>query len=197
MVVCADRGYRHALSLGLTPNVLVGDFDSLGADELDDARSRGVRVELHPTDKDATDLELALDLAVDGAAFGTRLTVIATPDLTERIDHLLSQLGLLASPKYAHVAITAWFGEALVGIVHPESPVVVEGEKHELVTIIAVGGEIRGVTTRGLRYPLLNESLSPFATRGVSNTLASLPASVSITGGVGAVIRPHALRRTT
>ena len=193
-VVCADRGYTHALTLGLTPTLLVGDFDSLAEHQIDEARASGVLVELHPTEKDATDLELALDRAVDGAVAGTLVTVVATPDLTERIDHLLAQLGLLASPKYAHVTMNAWFGEAFVTIVHPHSVTHVRGTDGELVTIIPIGGEVTGVTTIGLRYPLANESLSPFATRGVSNILASSPASVHIITGVAAVIRPHALR---
>lgn len=193
-VVCADRGYTHALTLGLTPTLLVGDFDSLAQHQVDEARASGVLVELHPTDKDATDLEIALDRAVESAVTGTVITVVATPDLTERIDHLLAQLGLLASPKYAHVAITAWFGEAFVAIVQPHTDVEVRGTEGELVTIIPIGGDATGVTTSGLRYPLANESLSPFATRGVSNILASSPASVRIASGVAAVIRPHALR---
>ena len=195
-VLCADRGYRHAITLGLKPTVAVGDFDSLTSNEVDEANHAGVIVELHPTDKDATDLELALDRAASSGDASTDrvLTVIATPDLSDRVDHLLAQLGLLGSPKYAHIRINAWLGEAFVSIVHPRTPAQVTGTPGELVSIIPVGGRATGVRTTGLAYPLTGETLSPFSTRGVSNVLEAVPAWVHVSTGVVAVIRPHALR---
>ena len=197
IVICADRGYAHALTLGLVPSMLIGDFDSLDAQLLADARVAGLTVEVHPTDKDATDLELALDRAIAGAApeAGTlRLTVVATPDVGERIDHLLSQLALLAAPKYAQAELTAWFGTACVHIAHPSQAVDFQGRPGELVTLLAIGGEATGVSTTGLRFPLRHESLSPFSTRGVSNILADPSASITLAGGRLAVVRPHALK---
>jgi thiamine pyrophosphokinase len=211
-VICADRGYAHALALGLRPTLLVGDLDSLSAADLDHARASATVVEMHPSEKEATDLELALDRAVDlgheialhpaqvdGTEFdrattATTLTVVATPDVTERIDHLLAQLGLLASPKYAHVLVKAWFGEALVTIVHPGTPAYLQGVRDELVTLLPVGAPANGVTTTGLRFALANETLSPFSTRGVSNLLEGRTATVSVSDGALAIIQPHALR---
>ncbi len=202
-VICADRGYEFALALGLSPTLIVGDFDSLSPVRVNEAQRAGVSVELHPTDKDATDLELALDRATSdksvesGAGVVTLVTVVtvvATPDLHDRVDHFLAQLGLLASPRYAHVRINAWFGEAFVTIAHPSSPANVTGSPGELVSIIPIGGDASGVRTSGLVYPLSGETLTPFSTRGVSNVLDSFPASVHVTDGVVAVIRPHALR---
>lgn len=192
-VVCADRGYAHALALGLTPTVLIGDFDSLAPVDLDRARAAGVTVEAHSPEKDATDLELALDRAVTSHSGELRVTVVATPDVDERIDHLLSQLALLAAPKYAHAELLAWFGSACVQIVHPTREVAVHGRPGELVTLLAIGSEARGVSTAGLTYPLRDESLSPFSTRGVSNLLSGTSATISVTAGCLAIVRPHAL----
>jgi thiamine pyrophosphokinase len=192
-VICADRGYAHALDLGLTPTVLTGDFDSLDRVDLDRARAAGVSVEAHSPEKDATDLELALDRAVTGHAGELRITVVATPDVGERIDHLLSQLALLAAPKYAHAELLAWFGSACVQIVHPARTVAIHGRPGELVTLLAIGGVATGVTTTGLDYPLRDEPLSPFSTRGVSNVLSDTSAAISVTGGCLAIVRPHAL----
>ena len=192
-VICADRGYTHALALGLAPSVLIGDFDSLDPGELAEARAAGLTVEAYATEKDATDLELALDRALTGHVGELRVTVVATPDVGERIDHLLSQLALLAAPKYADAELLAWFGRACVQIVHPLRTAAVLGRTGELVTLLAIGGEATGVTTQGLTYPLRNESLSPFSTRGVSNILATPSATVSVTAGCLAIVRPHAL----
>ena len=192
-VICADRGDTHALTLGLTPTVLIGDFDSLAPVDLGRARAAGMSVEAHSPEKDATDLELALDRAVTGHIGELRVTVVATPDVGERIDHLLSQLALLAAPKYAHAELLAWFGSACVQIVHPTRAVNVHGRPGELVTLLAIGGEASGVTTTGLTYPLRNESLSPFSTRGVSNVLSGTAAAISVAAGCLAIVRPHAL----
>ncbi len=192
-VICADRGYAHALALGLTPTVLIGDFDSLAPVDLDRARAAGVSVEAYSPEKDATDLELALDRAVTGHNGELRVTIVATPDVGERIDHLLSQLALLAAPKYAHAELLAWFGIACVQIVHPARTVAIRGRVGELVTLLAIGGEATGVTTTGLTYPLRNESLSPFSTRGVSNVLFNTSATISVAGGCLAIVRPHAM----
>ena len=192
-VICADRGYTHALALGLVPTALIGDFDSLAPVDLDHARAAEVSVEAHSPEKDATDLELALDRAVAGHDGAFRVTVVATPDVGERIDHLLSQLALLAAPKYAHAELVAWFGNACVQIVHPTRPVAIHGRPGELVTLLAIGGEAAGVSTAGLTYPLRDECLSPFSTRGVSNVLFSASATISITRGCLAIVRPHAL----
>ncbi len=192
-VICADRGYAHALVLGLTPTVLIGDFDSLAPGDLEQARANGVSVEAHSPEKDATDLELALDRAVSGHTRTLRITVVATPDVGERVDHLLSQLALLAAPKYADAELLAWFGSACVQIVHPTRTVAIRGRAGELVTLLAIGGEAKGVSTAGLTYPLRDESLSPFSTRGVSNVLSGTAATVSVASGCLAIVRPHAL----
>jgi thiamine pyrophosphokinase len=73
VLVAADRGLDHALSLGMTPTVVTGDLDSVSTRGLDVARTGGAEVVAHRADKDDTDLELALDLA---AGIGSRLLVV-------------------------------------------------------------------------------------------------------------------------
>lgn len=197
LVICADLGYVHARTLGLRPSLIIGDLDSLDGAAVAAAEAAGVRVERHPPAKDATDLELALDSAVRAVADRTRpvsFTVIATPDIDERIDHLLSQLGLLASPKYHSFFIDAWFGQSHVRIVRPGPARQMFSVPGELVTILAIGGDAAGVETEGLRYPLREETLTPFTTRGVSNVAEGHSFSVTCLDGRLAVIRPHALK---
>jgi thiamine pyrophosphokinase len=194
LVICADLGYEHAKALGLTPSIVIGDLDSLDDNVVKQAEDDGVRVERHPPAKDATDLELALDAAVRASSAGTSFTVVASPDIDERIDHLLSQLGLLASPTYDAFDVEAWFGQSLIRIVRPHARVEMASAPGELVTLLAIGGVAEGVTTDRLRYPLHAETLSPFTTRGVSNVAESSSFDVSCSSGRLAVIRPHALR---
>src|SRR5512144_1217814 len=75
-VVVADRGLDHAQALGLEVAIAVGDFDSASAEAVAAAEHAGTRIERHPVEKDATDLELALDVAIGLAP--ARILVLAS-----------------------------------------------------------------------------------------------------------------------
>ena len=189
-VVAADGGLDRALALGLTVDVVVGDLDSVSGDALAAAEAAGVRVVRHPTAKDATDLELALDEAAALCArrdVGTgRVLVLASAG--GRLDHLLSSLLLLASERYAAVELDALVGDALVQVIRGERALA--GTAGETVSLLALGGPAVGVTTSGLEYPLRTETLEPGSSRGVSNVFSGGEARVSLASGVLLAIRP-------
>jgi thiamine pyrophosphokinase len=183
-VVAADRGVDHALALGLHVDVAVGDFDSASPGAIEAVERGGARVERHPRAKDATDLELALDTAVELGA--RRIVVLA--GVGDRLDHLLAAFLLLASPRYAEVEIDAWVGGSLTHVVRTEREI--RGEPGELVSLMAAHGPAAGVRTAGLAYPLEGETLEPGSTRGVSNELVGAAARVSLERGVVLAVRP-------
>ena len=190
-VVAADGGLKRAASLGLEVDVVVGDLDSVSPDALAAAEAAGARVVAHPPEKDATDLELALDEAM--ALGAKRVLVVASAG--GRLDHLLSSLLLLGSKRYDTVELDALVGDALVHVIRTERAL--EGGVGELVTLLALGGPAEGVTTSGLEYPLLHETLDPGSSRGVSNVFSAAEAHVSISSGVLLAIRPDGTRRSS
>ncbi|MDH3296199.1 MAG: thiamine diphosphokinase [Acidimicrobiia bacterium] len=177
--IAADSGVDHARALDLIVDAVVGDFDSASPQGLDWARRQGALIESHPTDKDQTDLELALAKAASwidrpGAADGDRsavdeLVVIGLDG--GRIDHLLANLLTLAGPHSAEVPTTAYLGPCRVSVVRTERTL--RGRPGEVVTLLAVGGRAEGITTRGLAYPLTDEHLETGSARGVSNVFAT------------------------
>ena len=190
-VVAADGGLERAASLGLEVDVVVGDLDSVSPGALAAAEASGARVVAHPTEKDATDLELALDEAM--ALGAKRILLVASAG--GRLDHLLSSLLLLGSKHYETVELDALVGDALVHVIRTER--VLEGGAGELVTLLALGGPAEGVTTSGLEYPLLHETLDPGSSRGVSNVFSASEAHVSISSGVLLAIRPDGKRESS
>jgi thiamine pyrophosphokinase len=104
-----------------------------------------------------------------------------------------AQLGLLASPAWSGVALTAYLGRACVQTLHGGGTSEVHGRPGELVSIVPVGGPAIGVRTEGLRFPLVDETLDAFATRGVSNELVAPTGRVSLRSGAVLIITPHAL----
>ena len=91
LLICVDGGARHFSKAGITPHVLLGDFDSIDANLLQTYEKDGVKLVKYPTGKDYTDMELALDYAAEHGA--TRVFIMGA--IGSRIDHSLSNLQLL------------------------------------------------------------------------------------------------------
>jgi thiamine pyrophosphokinase len=183
-IIAADGGLAHALTLGLEVETVVGDLDSVDDAVVAGASTAGVRVLRHPAAKDATDLELALDEAL--ARRPQRILVLAGDG--GRLDHLLGVLLLLASPRYASVAIDAEIGPARVHVIWSER--LLSGAVGETLSLLASHGAAEGVWTEGLVYPLVGETLEPGSTRGVSNVFAAEEARVRVERGVLIAVRP-------
>jgi thiamine pyrophosphokinase len=182
-VIAADRGLEHARAFGLDVDLAVGDFDSASADAVAAAEAAGTGIERHPVDKDATDLELALDAAL--ALAPAQILVLGGDE--GRLDHLLSMLLVLGLPRYAEVPIDARIGRARVHVIRGER--VLEGVPGELISLFALHGEA-DVRTQGLAYALAGETLEPGTSRGVSNTFASDMVRIVVGRGVVLAVRP-------
>ena len=192
-VIAADSGLSHAEQLGLPVTTAIGDFDSVVTGVLAEAEARGVEIVPYPVNKDATDLELALELAVQRGA--THVTVISGGP-GERLDHFLGEVSVLTASFLSGCRVTGWFGSAKVSVVRPEFPFRISGEPGDLVTLLPVTTETKGVSTTGLQYALNNEILHAWRTRGVSNVLLNEFGEVSITDGVMLCIQPDGLAAT-
>lgn len=179
IVIAADGGLSLAAPLGLDVAAVVGDMDSVDPVELAAAEHRGARIERHPVDKDATDLQLALDAAV--AAGADDITVVGGSG--GRIDHLLANATLLASDRYAAVSLRWLTPGATVIVCDTRRPVTIDGGEGDLVSLIPIGGRVSDITATGLRWPLEHATLDAGSTRGVSNVLTAPPATVSVGDG--------------
>lgn len=189
LVVAADSGLAQAAPLGLHVDAVVGDLDSVDPAMLAAARATGTAVERHPVAKNEIDLELAIQTA--SARGATRVVVVTGAG--GRMDMLLANALVLAHEQYAHLRVEAWTDRAWSAIARGRGRVELDGRPGELVSLLALGGTARGVTTHGLQYPLHHEDLHPGSGRGVSNALLDVHAAVDLDAGVLLVIRPHAL----
>ncbi|MDH3606286.1 MAG: thiamine diphosphokinase [Acidimicrobiia bacterium] len=185
-VIAADSGLDHALAAGVTVNLLVGDLDSISPEGLAAATAGDVSIERHPTDKDATDLELALGAAVRYGA--ERIVVVGGSG--GRIDHLLANAFLLTSPAWADVDVEWLVGPAHILAIREEATIA--GSPGDTLTLLAVGEPADGVTTEGLRFELDNDVLLASSTRGVSNVLVESEATIRVHNGVVLAIHQRA-----
>ncbi|MDH3518337.1 MAG: thiamine diphosphokinase [Acidimicrobiia bacterium] len=184
LVIAADSGLDHAISLGMTIDLVIGDLDSVSPASLEMAGN--ARIERHPADKDATDLELALDAAI---GTGTdRIVVLGGHG--GRLDHLLGNVAVISSPRY-HQADIEWIaGPARIHVVHDHAEL--HGTPGEAVTLLPVGGPAGGVWSRGLKWELQGEELQWHESRGVSNEFVRPVATVGIDSGVLLTVQPLA-----
>ena len=182
LIIAADGGARLCAKHRARPDVLIGDLDSLTAAEVARWEAAGVEVLRFPVDKDQTDLELALDLAVARGA--RRITVLGA--LGGRWDQSTANLLLLAHPRWRDLDVVLRDGPQRVFLVHRAG--VVEGAIGDTVSLLAVGGDARGVTTTGLAFPL-SDGVVPFGhALGVSNRLTAPRAEITVRQGLLLVV---------
>lgn len=186
LVIAADGGARTAERLGLSIDLVVGDGDSLAPDDLDRLRRAGVAVRTALADKDETDTELAL---LEAIARGAKEITIVGALGGARVDHELANIALLAHPALgtAAVAILDPRGRiSLVAAPATDGTAVTRplpGPVGAVVSLVPFGADVTGVTTAGLRYPLLDEALPFGPARGLSNVRTAADASVTVRHG--------------
>jgi len=181
-LLCADGGTRHALALGLKPDLVIGDMDSLGQEPWQKLEKAGVPVEIFPRDKNETDLELAINRAIELEP--EQIVIIAA--LGGRLDQALGNIALLTDPRLSAFDVRLDDGVEELFICRGQAQV--RGRSGDLVSLIPWGSPVRGIQTQGLKWSLDNETLYPERTRGISNELLDETASIKISSGILLVI---------
>ena len=179
IIVCADGGAIHARELGLTPQFIIGDFDSLAADDVAAFESAGARIMRYPAEKNETDLELALEYCREIGA--SKVTILG--GLGGRIDQTLANILLLTLPDLRDMRISMVDGAQTMRLLRPGRQEI-KGAAGDTVSLIPLQGAATGITTRGLKYALSGESLPPGPARGISNVMLADKAEVTLEGGL-------------
>jgi thiamine pyrophosphokinase len=186
-IIAADGGAKHCLTLGITPDVLIGDFDSLNPQERHTFEQAGAKTIPHPSQKNETDLEIAMHYAIDAGAE----EIIIFGGMGERWDQSLANLLLptLTVMKKAQVWLTS--GPQSATVLKPGETHTLRGRPGDTISLIPLAGDALGVCTEGLEYPLHNETLIFGSTRGVSNVFLREDPTIHLHGGMLACIVIH------
>jgi thiamine pyrophosphokinase len=171
LVACADGGTRHALRLGIQPDVVIGDLDSLSATKRRHLKRAKI---VESPDQNKTDLEKVILFLLRQKA--KHITVVGATGM--RIDQTLANLALLVKyGKEANLTFVDSTGE--IEIV--QSRTTFRAKVGTTVSLIPTSRAVR-VTTKGLRYALKNEMLE-FGSRGVSNEVIAPAVEIRVRGG--------------
>ncbi len=180
-ILAADGGAAHLRAIGVTPHRVIGDLDSMDPETLAWLEQLGAPIERHPVDKDATDLELALEYA---RKLGGAIRVFGA--WGSRLDQTVASLLLLAHPRWAGWDIRFVGVEREAFVLQGEGWI--EGEPGDRVSLIPLIGDAEGVTLEGLFYPL-QEGVLPFgSTLGISNRMIAPRAHIRVRRGLLLVV---------
>ena len=184
-ILCADGGTRHALALGLTPNVVIGDLDSVTEEERRKIKEMGVEVMEFSMDKNETDLELAINHAI--TLNPSEILILAA--LGGRMDQTLANIALLSNSSLVTHNLRITDGVEEIFFCRDQAKV--EGRSGDIVSLIPWQGEVNGVFTENLRWHLHYETLYPDKTRGISNEMTADVATIKIQSGLILIV--HAI----
>jgi thiamine pyrophosphokinase len=177
-IIAADGGTRHALALGLVPNIIIGDLDSLPSTF--DLRTFNGEVLQFSKDKNETDLELAIQHAL--TLNPEQIIILAA--LGGRLDQTIGNIALILGPSSSVLRLDDSIEE--VFFCHDNCEI--NGAVGDIVSLIPWQGEVTGVVSTNLKWPLRNETLYPQKTRGISNEMLGNKAAVQISSGLLLVI---------
>ncbi len=180
LVIATDGGARHCHLLRLIPDLLVGDMDSIPPWLLAHLAEQGSEILRFSCRKDKTDLELAIDLAVERGA----KSILILGALGGRWDMSLAAVMLLAFPTYADIDITLQDGPTVISRLHGGGHLVIQGHPGDTLSLIPLVGPARGVSLSGLDYPLTEQDIPIGSTLGISNILTRSQARINLREGL-------------
>lgn len=188
-VFAVDKGLEYVDELGVTPDYLIGDFDTVNPnilskyEKLAETRKENYVIMKHPPMKDATDTELAVDVAI--SLHPCMITVLAATG--SRMDHVLSNIGLLQ--KAADKGIKMYIIDScnkiqLLSSDTLNSLQLLKNEQHgAYLSVLPLTDLVKGLTMKGVLYPVEDEEVRKGRSKTVSNEIIDDMAEISIKAG--------------
>ena len=178
LLICADGGFDHAVRYGLTPDLIMGDFDSVKNRDFG-----GVPVKQFPAHKDDTDTGIAI---AEGELRGYRRFVLYGC-LGGRLDHTVANLSQMAGLAQRGCACELRSARNEAHILR-DGVLRLPARRGCKLSVFALFGEARGVTLEQVEYPLKNATLTPGYPLGVSNEFQKGEAVIRVEEGTLLVI---------
>jgi thiamine pyrophosphokinase len=177
-IIAADKGAQYCLKAGIVPDIVVGDMDSIAADDLERLYENNVKLMKYSRDKDQTDTQLALDLALQDGA--DEVEILAA--CGSRIDHCLANVHLLHH-ALAH-GVQACILTSSQRIFLVDSDYTLRGLKGLTISLLPLTMKVEGICLSGFKYNLDNASMEIGNPIGISNVIISDESRIRLGEGV-------------
>ena len=175
-LIGVDGAAATLIDYGITPNVLIGDFDTASSDHVDTLEKMGVKIVRLAADKNETDTEAALEYALASGADD----IIIFGAVGSRFDHVLANVYLLIMADQAGVKCRIADADTEFTVSNKDTDVY--GRAGQTLSLLPLTGDVC-VTATNLKYPLESLMLKQSHTRGISNIMLGSTAHLKITGG--------------
>lgn len=186
LVICADGGYSEAEKLGIVPDIIIGDCDSV-----DKPYPRGIQHIIYPSEKDKTDTELCIDYAIENGC----AEIVLFGATGGRLDHEFANYNLLVYglKKGVKIKIVDAFNE----IWAENKPFSLKRNEKKYISFFPFGGSVDGFCIRGLKYTAENLTLECNSSLTCGNEFTDDDAYISFKRGVLLVMRCNDAKQKT
>jgi thiamine pyrophosphokinase len=183
LVISADSGARHCEGLRVSPDVLAGDFDSILCKDYNGMAEAGTEIARFPAEKDMTDSELAVEIALQRGC----KKIVLLGATGSRLDHSISNIFLLK--KLTDLNVEGLLANEKNEVRLIKGCMELERDEWPYVTLLPFAGDAVGVTIKGFYYPLENATLKTGSSWGVSNRITEAKGRIDVREGYLLVIK--------
>lgn len=169
-VIAADKGYKYAFQLGISPDLIIGDFDTATSPAVTEKKKELI---ILPPEKDMTDTEAALDIAA--AKHPSSITILG--GLGGRFDHTMGNIALLS--KY-DLPIKIKDEKNSVTLLRPGKYFVAKDD-YKYISLVPFTPSVSGLSISGVKYTLKDAELTHDNTLGISNEITETSSNTSLT----------------
>ena len=180
-LIAVDNGVQYCLRQNQRPDLAIGDFDSITPNFFEQLHLQNIPIKKYSSEKDQTDLELALLYAVN-VLQADKIIVLAA--LGGREDMSFANVFLLMHPMLIHCDITLVADVQHMTLITAKRKFSKTLAINTTVSLLPLTSTVKGVSTHGLKYPLNDECLSMGYTRSISNISNATLVEVEIESGV-------------
>jgi thiamine pyrophosphokinase len=181
-IICVNGGYQNAIDAAIVPDLIMGDLDSIDKNKIEYAQKAGILIQIFPSEKNESDLELAIEEALE---LNPDVIYIAGV-MGKRFDHTLFNIMLLFKYVKDGLSIVALGNNE--EIFAARNTTVIENMKNTTVSLLPFTPEVTKVRLEGFYYPLHGETLHMGTTRGLSNIITEDSAVIRYDKGLLLVI---------
>ncbi len=185
LILAVDGGLKLCHDAGILPTHLVGDFDTVETPLLEQyAALPGIQVIRHNPEKDATDTELAMDLAIRMQA--EQIHILGGTG--SRMDHSLANIYVLLHAHRKGIPCHMYDAYNRLSLLEGERVISREEQYGDYVSLLPVTEIVKGITLEGFKYGLNEAELPIGSSLGVSNEIAAPQARIRCRKGILLVV---------
>lgn len=186
--IAADAGYEKALKANITPDLVVGDFDSLSQPSListfNAEKSDTPQFIRFPIEKDYSDTHLALE---EGIKQGYTIFDVYGALGGDRFSHSIANLQTLCTMKSNGISVTLLGTKEAVFLLQNET-LSLTPPIGSTFSVFSLSDRTKNVSIKGAKYPLKNTILTNSFPLGVSNQTTDDTIHISVGDGFLLVI---------